>query len=139
MPQFSNKKPPCAQIKQKFLLLDLYKKPFYLLFPDNSDHHRTFIGMCFSLLNIFIVVIYAIYKFQDLITYNDYRLTKQTMENFYEETDAFTAKDGLGLAFGILDLNPSSDLSVDPEVGYLKLYYKIWDNVKGSPARFEEI
>ena len=39
------------------------------------------------------------------------------MENFYEERDAFTANDGLNLAFGIIDLIPSSDLYVDPEIG----------------------
>ena len=62
------------------------------------------------------------------------------MENFYDEKEAFTANDGLNLAFGILDLNPSSDLSVDPEIGQLKLYYKMWDSeVKGSTASFEEI
>ena len=62
------------------------------------------------------------------------------MENFYDEKDTFTANDGLNLAFGILDLNPSSDLSVDPEIGQIKLYYKMWDNeVKGSTTYFEEI
>ena len=65
---------------------------------------------------------------QDLVSYNNYKITNSYKENYYSEDKAFTRSDGFHVAAGIIDINidPSESLVEDPEIGHLKFYNKKW-------------
>ena len=56
------------------MLFDIYSRPFYFLMPDDSVYYRNYMGTFFGIMTILTLVFYGMYKVQDLLNYNDYRL-----------------------------------------------------------------
>ena len=112
------------------MVFDIYSRPFYFLMPDDSVYYRNYMGTFFGILTILTIVIYGMYKIQDLLSYNDYRLFDYKSHHFFKDTDNFTTNDGFHIAAGFVNLennDPSSGLIEDPEVGTVKFFFKSWD------------
>ena len=97
--------------------------------PNGAEKHRTFCGAFVSILIILVILSYASYKFQDMVSYGDYKLFSSLQENFFTERDALKSSDGFILAAGVIDIatlahQPSIE---DPEIGTIKIYMKYWD------------
>ena len=56
------------------MLFDIYSRPFYFLMADDSVYYRNYMGTFFGIMTILTLVFYGMYKVQDLLNYNDYRL-----------------------------------------------------------------
>ena len=93
-----------AAFRNKFLVMDLYNRPFSFLMPNGAEKHRTFCGAFVSILIILVILSYASYKFQDMVSYGDYKLFSSLQENFFTERDALKSSDGFILAAGVIDL-----------------------------------
>ena len=104
--------------------------------PDHRDRYRTLLGAFLSLITLVLVTMYAGYKFNDLMHYNDYKLMKVDQENYYDMRDHFGSSDGFLLAAGVTDYSSSQEPVEDPEIGTIKLIKKTWDatNLDGGGA-----
>ena len=91
-----------------------------------------------------------------LMSYGGYNLIKfyeqsvfnvtQTRQNYYFRLDeSLSQDDGLAIAATVIGYDEKGlpDFSVDPEIGQLKVYQKLWDTTNSDPAknylRFEEV
>ena len=113
----------------KMLVMDLYKRPFNFLLPDNADKHRTCCGAVFSILIILVILTYASYKLQDMLSFGDYKLQFSEQENYFRDIDALKSSDGFEVAAGIIDFATRAEEPPieDPEIGEIKIYKKYWD------------
>ena len=66
------------------LRFDFYKQPFRLLLPDRKNEYRTFAGGLLSILTIVLMLYYATYKLNTLITKDDYKVQLRRRERYYE-------------------------------------------------------
>ena len=82
------KKKQRTSLSNKMLSMDLYRRPFYFLLPDNSEKHRTCCGAVFSIFIILVILSYASYKFVDMLSFGDYKLYFSEQENFFKDIDA---------------------------------------------------
>ena len=132
----------CGSFEQKILMFDLYEKPFNFLMPDHRDRYRTILGSFLSILTFVLVLLYAGYKFGNLVNYEDYKLMKFEQENFYPMREPFTSDHGFMLAAGVSKYNGETEPLEDPEIGTVKIYKKTWDSqdINGNGGlKFEEI
>ena len=81
------RRPKCSHYAKNMMVIDLYKRPFYFLMPDRTEYYRNYLGTCMSLLTIFIVIIYGIIKFRDLLEYKDYKIYEIKEENYFKDSD----------------------------------------------------
>ena len=70
--QTKDKSTACFEFKDTFLELDIYRRPFQLLLPDQRNYHRTFIGSILSVITLLIILSYATYQMGALLS--DYRI-----------------------------------------------------------------
>ena len=108
----------------KIKAVDIFKRPFYFLMPDEKEYYSTYLGTMFSILSILILLSYSGYKLRDLFIYNNYRLYEQNELHYFNDADAFTTADGFHVAAGLISDDGSLE---DPEIGTLKFYIKSWD------------
>ena len=126
------------------MVLDIFRKPFYFLMPDESEYYSSCLGTCLSILCFLILLSYGGYKIQDLMIYNDYNLFIVNELHYYKDSDPFTTGDGLHIAAGVISFedDPSVGTKEDPEIGMLKFYLKHWDfndPVSGGELVFTEV
>ena len=138
-----NKPAACERYKDAFLSIDIYRRPFLLLFPDQRNYHRTLIGSVFSVITIMAILGYALLRIEDLLS--EYKILDQVQENYFDHNDTFTTNDGFSIAAGIvqIDTEATGPSIEDPEIGTLKMYRKTWDFIseeeyKGN-VEWEEI
>ena len=84
---------------------DLYKQPFRLLLPDEKDNYRTFCGAILTILSIIAVIVFASMKLSILFNYESYKVQIRNFEDNYSHEHRFTAKEGLAIAAGIVELS----------------------------------
>ena len=111
------------------LILDLFRRPFNFLLPDDQSKYRTFLGGILSIVTFVILLSYGGYNLA--LHYNRSEFTiNQTRQSYYFDLDEnFSNSDGLAIAGAILgyDSNGMEDYYVDPEIGQLKFILKSWD------------
>ena len=56
------------------MILDVYKRPFYLLMPSKTEYYRNYLGMVLSLMTFIMLAAYGSFKFRDLLSLSDYNL-----------------------------------------------------------------
>ena len=64
----------CDKVFQKSLVLDLHRREFHFLLPDDEEKYRTFLGVILSLFTVLLLIGYGTYKMIDLVGYNDYKV-----------------------------------------------------------------
>ena len=74
----------CGNLEQKALAIDLFDQPFYFMMPDHRDRYRTMLGSALTILTFILILMYASYKFIELLEYKDFKLMKFEKENFYD-------------------------------------------------------
>ena len=53
--------------QRRLLAVDFYRSPFKLMLPDETDRYRTFLGATMSILTVFLLIIYSVYKLNTMI------------------------------------------------------------------------
>lgn len=64
----------CDTLQQKFLFLDLYRRPFMFLLPDKMPMYRSLLGSVLSILTVVAIISYATYKLIQLEGLEDYKI-----------------------------------------------------------------
>ena len=106
--------------------MDISKRPFYFLMPDNSEYYRNYFGTCLGILTILIIASYGSFKFRDLLDSNDFQLSEVKQKYYFSESDVFTSDDGFQVAAAVISIDPTVDTTEDPEIGTLKMYKKVF-------------
>ena len=126
-----NAKSCTSKIGDKFKGLDRNGEAFQLkLDSQGSTVIRTIPGAIFSILSLFIVGIYAVFKYDTFQRKNESEITLSTKESFFSDEEIFDSKKGLAIAVAFMDHDENM---LDPEQGELAFYRNEWDfNEKGS-------
>lgn len=67
----------CMQV---MLYADLYKQPFKFLLPDEKDTYRTFMGSIMTIVTVIFVMVFAYFKLERLLDYQDYKVQDRFLE-----------------------------------------------------------
>ena len=96
--------------------------------PNGTEYFKSTLGTILSLCTLVIMISYSSYKFAEMINKSEYRLVEENQDFFFEEIDSFGSDDGFHLAAGIMTFqNGAQGVSVDPEIGSLKMIMKEWN------------
>ena len=112
------------------------------MMPDHRDRYRTILGSFLSIVTFILVLGYGSYKITDLLDYKDFTLFRFEKENYYEQRDPLTSKQGLMIAAGISGYDDNQNLIEDADIGTIKLIKKTWDVEKietDGELKFTEI
>lgn len=79
------------------------------------------------------MLMYSVYKFNVLVSNDDYKVQLRRMEGFYTENDVFTYNDGFRLAAAITTEQEDviSSLDIPPEIASIKFIRKSFDHDNG--------
>ena len=81
-----------------------------------------------SLLTLFLLLFYAGYKLNKMISFKDYKVQTRDYEDYYEADEQWGYMDEFALAAGVTSYDGSSDPIEDPSIGQLKFYRKAWQD-----------
>ena len=110
----------CTSFQRRLLTLDMYRRPFLLLLPDENDMYRTLLGSVLSILTLTLVLTYAGFKTTDLVSMRNYRVQTQELHDFYDKKEGFGFDDGFMIAGNILGYeNGPVAAQLDPSIGKL--------------------
>ena len=84
-----------------------------------------------SILTVFLLIIYSVYKLNTMIGIKDYKIQMQNFENYYSHTDEWGSDNGFTLAACLTAYDGSREVIEDPSIGQLKFYRKGWSNSEG--------
>ena len=104
---------------------DIYKQPFRLLLPDETNEYRTFTGGTISLLTISVLLTFALIKFTILLQASEYKVQMRDEDGYYEDTDRFGAENEFMIGAAITGFYEPL-FHIPEEIGYLKFYRKYW-------------
>ena len=101
-----------------FLKLDHFPSIFRL-----ETKSFTIAGAILSIMTLIIVSNYALYQIKNFVEMSDAQLILSQEENFYRETDVFSASQGLAIAIAFIDANGDP---IDERYGELAFYRNTW-------------
>ena len=70
--------------------MDLFRTPFRLIMPGNTDQYRSMLGSIFTIITLMLLLSYASFKFSTLAKYEDYRLMEEVQQDYFKVTDEFS-------------------------------------------------
>lgn len=69
---------------QKVLKLDLYGRPFMFMLPNHEQRYKSIVGSLCTILVLFVVFVYAVYKVQLLSDKDESRVQRTLEENYFD-------------------------------------------------------
>lgn len=66
----------CDNFRSKVLLLDSYGRPFSFMLPNGQKMYKSLIGSILTVLAVIIVALYAVYKWDLLLSQEETSVTK---------------------------------------------------------------
>ena len=83
-----------------------------------SSSSPTFAGAFLSLITLLTLALYSAYKINILSSMGSSQIVQYNLENHFDETDEFTAQQGLEFALTFYSRKNDSGI-IDPRYGYL--------------------
>ena len=120
----------CDSCQQKTLKIDLYRQPFRLRLPDNSDYYKTMLGSILSIITIVSLLTYTAVQLQVMYAREDYVVQLRDELDYFSPEDSFGREQGFFVAFGLASLD-SMHVELDPSIGEIHFYQRKYD-VKGA-------
>lgn len=90
----------CASFKTKALLIDSYGRPFSFMLPNGQKMYKSLIGSILTIVAVTIVALYAIYKW-DLLLSQEETFVQTDIEEGGASLEEFSREQGLNFAVGI--------------------------------------
>lgn len=81
-------------------------------------------GAILSLVTIFLMLAYAVFKLDNLIGLKDYRVQQVNRVQHYDGDDKFGSEEGYAIAAGIIEWDEGEGMVEDPSYGVIRLYIK---------------
>ena len=104
------------------------------MLPDDKAHHRTISGSFLSVITTILMLSYAFYKLDSLVSRNEYKVLVADRIDWYELYATFGYDNGFAFAVGFTAWDDGVGITEDPTYGQIKIFIKSW----GLNAPFED-
>ena len=132
----------CDKFTQKALVLDIYGRPFQFMLPNSKQKYKSIVGSICTIFVMTMVLIYAVYKFENLVAKDESRVQISIENSYFNETEIFSSKRGFNMAFGLSSYSDTSSYFDGPEYhkyGRVRLLMHTRDSTKDGQNTIEEI
>ena len=93
-----------------FVKMDYFGQPFNFVLPDNSTKLRSVPGAICWLIMITIMIGFATYRFEVLVSQSHYRTVHETFEYYFDENDKIGRKDNFAIAAAVTSFDGSESI-----------------------------
>lgn len=122
---------------QKILKFDLYGRPFMFMLPNHEQRYKSIVGSLCTILVLFIVFVYAVYKVQLLSDKDESRVQRTLEENYFDYKKSVSNKEGaFNVAFSLASYEAPNEFLTDYEsYGRLRLIYHLGSLASSSSSQ----
>ena len=96
------------------------------MLPNGKNTYKSFLGSVLSLLTLLLLLFYAGYKLDKMVSFSDYKIQTRDFEDYFDSDEKWGHNDEFALAAGVSAYDGSSESIEDLSIGQVKFYRKAW-------------